>query len=58
MHKRVFDQIAQRIGNCWSVSNDVDRVIGAGQRDGPAGRQRQMRHRADNLLGELPQIDK
>src|SRR5215469_7422629 len=44
MRERVFDQIAQRIGNCGGVASDQDRVIGAGQRDRPAVRHRQMRH--------------
>jgi hypothetical protein len=57
MRERIFNEIAQGIGNCRSVARNYDLMIDAGQRDRPAGRQRQMRHRADNLFGQLTQID-
>src|SRR5262244_3668692 len=44
MREGILNKIAQRIGNCGGVASDQDRVIGAGQRDRPAVRQRQMRH--------------
>ena len=37
MHERVFDQIAQRICDRRIISNHDGRVIGAGERDRPAG---------------------
>jgi hypothetical protein len=56
MREHVFDQIAQRICDRRSISNDNDRVIGAGERDGPARRQSKMRHRPDHLFGKLAQV--
>src|SRR5205814_7731366 len=44
MRERILDEIAQRIPNRVSVTDDDDWMIGAGQRDRPAGGQRQMRH--------------
>jgi hypothetical protein len=43
MRKRILNEIAQCIGYCGSVASDQNRMIGAGERDRPAGRQRQMR---------------
>src|SRR6516165_735896 len=57
MRERVFDQIAKRVPNRGSVTGDRDRVLGADQRNRPAGGQRQMRHRADYLFCDLAQID-
>ena len=37
MRERIFNEIAQRIGNCARVANDQNRMIGASQRDRPAG---------------------
>ena len=58
MRERIFNKIAQRVGDGGSVTSDQNRVVGAGQRDCPAGRQHQKRHRADHLLGNLMQIDR
>src|SRR5215468_5923310 len=44
MREGILNEIAQRIGNCGGVTSDQHRVIGAGQRDRPAVRHRQMRH--------------
>ena len=38
MRERIFNKIAQRVGDGGSVTSDQDRVVGAGQRDCPAGR--------------------
>ena len=44
MGEGILNEIAQCIGNCGGVASDQDRAIGAGQRDRPAVRHRQMRH--------------
>ena len=37
MRECILNEIAQRIGNSGSIAGDQDRMIGAGQRDRPAG---------------------
>ena len=37
MRECILNEIAQRIGNSGSIAGDQDRMIGAGQRDSPAG---------------------
>ena len=37
VRERILNEIAQRIGYCGSIAGDQDRMIGAGQRDRPAG---------------------
>ena len=36
--ERIFNKIAQRVGDGGSVTSDQNRVVGTGQRDCPAGR--------------------
>src|SRR5262249_15165530 len=56
IRQRVLNEIAQRIFDCGSITVHHHRIVGAGERYGAARRERPVRHRSDDVMTELPQI--